>query len=451
MKRWIQTGFVLLVGMFLLSGCATPLQNAARSGNTTEVQRLLDIGVNVNADLPPALIYAVANNQIDTVKLLLSRGANVNVINQEGDGVLRVAVATGNIELVRLLLDKGADVNAKNPTGRTALTKATGKDRFEIAKLLVDHGADANTKTTDDSWTPLLFAASDGSVETAKLFLDHGANIEAKNNIGATPLMVASDSNTETVQLLLDHSAVVDARENDGWTPMIRAAKYGNSQITKLLLDHGADIDARDTDWQQTALHYAAFNNHIETVKLLLEYGADVNAKNKCGITPAVGANQYGYTTVVGLIANASPEWRKQMLMRRALEQRKLVDAQLMVKKQKILEELGSVSLSDLVGKDDLSNEAMVAALTDKLIEAKNRELPALIMQSTVDRRIALLTLIEKRLVQAQAQIARCNSDAESYVRLGRESDAVASRSLAVAVQAYVSVMKEYQAMLMQS
>lgn len=139
------------------------------------------------------------------------------------------------------------------------------------------------------------------------------------------------------------------------------------------------------------------------------------------------------------------------MLVRRALEQRKLVDAQLAVKKQKMLEELGSVSLSDLVVKDDLSNEVLVAALTDKLIEAKNRELPALIMQSDVNRRITLLTLIEKRLVQAQAQIARCNSDAESYIRQGRESDASSCRSLAVALQAYVSVMKEFQSMLMQS
>lgn len=83
MKQWIRTGSVLLIGTLLLSGCMTPLQSAAWSGNTIEVQRLLDQGVDVNArdaDGKTALMRAAEAGHTDCIRLLLERGADINAL-----------------------------------------------------------------------------------------------------------------------------------------------------------------------------------------------------------------------------------------------------------------------------------------------------------------------------------------------------------------------------------
>jgi len=446
--------FILPAAALLLSGCATPLEKAARGGNTAEVRRLLDTEADLKTDVPSAFLGAVANDHIETVQLLLDRGASVTTKNAQGDSALRLAVAVGDINLVRLLLDKGADVNALNNNGRTALTKATevDKNRLEIARLLVDRGADVNLCPTD-GYTPLICAA-DGSAEIVRLFLAHGANVQAQaTGDQTTALHEAAEHNRfEIVKLLVEHGAVVDAKTKNGITPMMLSVGVARStEIAKYLLDHGADIDARSVDWQQTALQYVEADNNAEMVKFLLENGADVNVRNKMGTTPLMGANQAGFTTVAGLIAGASPVWREQMLARRAVQQRQQIEAVIAADKQKAGQELADATLQQLLDKNNFASEAFVAALTDKLIDAKNRELPSFIAKSTVEQRTAMLSLVEQRLLQAQTQVGKCNNDAESFVRQGRESEATASRSLVVALQAYQSVLKSIQEVLNQS
>ena len=52
-----------------------------------------------------------------------------------------VAADMGNLEAVKLLLEKGADINIRDNGGKTALMFASEKGRSEIIKLLKTHGA----------------------------------------------------------------------------------------------------------------------------------------------------------------------------------------------------------------------------------------------------------------------------------------------------------------------
>ncbi|MDP2681544.1 MAG: ankyrin repeat domain-containing protein [Deltaproteobacteria bacterium] len=90
---------------------------------------------------------------------------------------LMSAIERGNINAVKELLNKGADVNEKDSGGWTPLLGAAYWGNTEAAKLLIDKGADVNA-TNNRGWTPLLRAALMGNTEIAKLLIEKGANID---------------------------------------------------------------------------------------------------------------------------------------------------------------------------------------------------------------------------------------------------------------------------------
>jgi len=73
---------------------------------------------------------------VETVKLLIEKGAHVNEKDEYGMTALICAATLGRTEMVRILLDKGADVRAKDNRGQTALTLAEKDDYREIMELL---------------------------------------------------------------------------------------------------------------------------------------------------------------------------------------------------------------------------------------------------------------------------------------------------------------------------
>jgi ankyrin repeat protein len=93
------------------------------------------------------------------VKLLLDRGADVNVSSRNAQKVtpLHGAVTRGDAGVTNLLLDKGAQVNARQERGFTPIFSAAAAGNVELMELLVKHGADINART-DDGKTPYDFA-----------------------------------------------------------------------------------------------------------------------------------------------------------------------------------------------------------------------------------------------------------------------------------------------------
>ena len=90
------------------------------------------------------LVEETRKGHTETVKLLLDKGADVNMNTDNGDTALIEASDNGHIEIVKLLLDKGADVNAKNVVGNTALILAAAGGHSRIVSMLLNNGADVN-------------------------------------------------------------------------------------------------------------------------------------------------------------------------------------------------------------------------------------------------------------------------------------------------------------------
>jgi len=251
-----------------------------------------------------AINLAALNGDIETIKLLLSEGVNVDIkqqfvdVNNYGYTPLMIAVQYSNtsssLDTVKLLLDSGANINAFNQNGYTPLMLAAKysntSSSLDTVKLLVDSGANINAINNKNGYTVLMFAVqysnTSSSLDTVKLLLDSGANINDVDNYGNTALIMAvynsnTTSSLDTVKLLVDSGSDVNISNNRGTTALMSAAQNPNALNTvKLLLDSGADVNIADDvnidGW--TALKYAAQNTNnfssLDTVKLLLDYGA---------------------------------------------------------------------------------------------------------------------------------------------------------------------------------
>jgi ankyrin repeat protein len=124
----------------------TPLHHAAFAGNVETAKLLLDRGADVNARaktkfLNTPLLAASLTGQVEVARLLLDRGADVLVRQSQGFTPLHEAALIGNMELVRLYIDRGAELNSRTDDGRTPLSEAMRGKHQEIVEFLKVKGA----------------------------------------------------------------------------------------------------------------------------------------------------------------------------------------------------------------------------------------------------------------------------------------------------------------------
>ncbi len=199
---------------------------------------------------------AIQNNDLVNIMAFLDNGLDVNATLQ-GDGttVLMKASNSADVEMVKMLLARGADINYTNKYGWTALLKALDnrKNWITVTPVLIKSGADVNATLKSNGYTPLWKAIGkisknrNAAVDIIKLLLSKGADVNA-------PYISKKASYS-------------------GETPLMSASKKGAADVVKLLLSNGADVNAR-TGAGKTALDYARQKGHQEVVKLLETKGA---------------------------------------------------------------------------------------------------------------------------------------------------------------------------------
>jgi len=156
----------------------------------------------------------VRNDRSQAVRIMLAKGANPNVLFENGQPAIMRAVMDNAWRVFDVLAaHPRTDLNAENPAGETPLMYLAVAGETERARALISRGAKVNRL----GWTPLHYAASRGRLETTRLLLDAGAMPNAPAPEGRTPLMMAAYSgNPEVVQLLLDRGADPVARDTQG-------------------------------------------------------------------------------------------------------------------------------------------------------------------------------------------------------------------------------------------
>jgi uncharacterized protein len=236
------------------------------------------------------LIYAARSNDVESVKILLAAGADINQVTGYGWSPLLVATQNRYYKLGAFLLDHGADPNLTNKGGWTPLYLATDNrniesgdypvrkgdmDHLAFIELLLEKGADVNARVKDSTETRTVFtnqwldengataflrASQSGDLALMKLLLARGADPKIATVLGVTALQVAAGigwvegityewspkATLEAVTLLVDLGLDVNAQADTGRTALHGAAHKGRPEVVQVLADHGAKLDVRD-------------------------------------------------------------------------------------------------------------------------------------------------------------------------------------------------------------
>lgn len=195
-----------------------------------------------------SFLSAIDRNDLEGVGKALDQGADIEAKDNIGQTALIAASRRGNLDIVRLLIERGADVNARlriideprrnldaelaspdkkfqdmvylciefsgesdtNETdplrinGTTALMEAARHGHTEVVILLIKSGADINASTDKNKWTALMSAANEGNLEIVRILIENGADTEAMNSAGFTALYWARKHHYKEIAELLE-------------------------------------------------------------------------------------------------------------------------------------------------------------------------------------------------------------------------------------------------------
>ena len=127
--------------------------------------------INDYLDGKTPLIIAVGNSYLETAKILIENGADVNSVDFEGWSALSYAVNNGDIEIAKLLLTNKSKIKGEL---LLAIKSPIVESRIDMMKLLIDNGANINY-ADENEFTPLNTAIETGDMELTKFLITNGA------------------------------------------------------------------------------------------------------------------------------------------------------------------------------------------------------------------------------------------------------------------------------------
>lgn len=196
------------------------------------------------------LSLAVSNDDLEEVRSLIAKGANVNGKEKDSENItpLFLAVENGNAEIAETLLNYGAKINARDGNKQTPLMRLDEDASPELVRLLIKHGAKVNV-TDEEGNTPLILAAKSANAEILQILIDHGADINAQNKQGQTALMNAAyDDDVEAVKILIRAGADVNLKNKEDESAWDLTT---DEEVEKLLESHGASGKEKDDDTEE--------------------------------------------------------------------------------------------------------------------------------------------------------------------------------------------------------
>lgn len=168
---------------------AKPLLQAIANQDLSEIGRLLNQGYAATthtSDGYSLLHRAVYTKNPDVLKLLLTRGADINDQDRRGDTPLHAAIESGNERVVAFLLKNNANTETANLAGHTALFKAVHTGRISLVKMIVQQGVNVNAVDHNGN-TALHFAFGNKNKVIIQYLIKCGANKLQPNHVGQTP------------------------------------------------------------------------------------------------------------------------------------------------------------------------------------------------------------------------------------------------------------------------
>lgn len=232
-----------------------------------------------------------------------------DVVNLNGWRPLNWAVFNDDLPMVKLLLQYSADPNSLDSIKATPLHWAALWAGIDVIRELVNAGA-KYWQRDNLGYTPLYRAIQRESakqdVGIIKFLINQGAQIDRTDKKGRNAFLVAAAmNNTSALNFLRRlNSRMIRSYDNNGDGPLHWAitakGNPNNIIVLKNLIGQGAPID--DQNYKGgTPLHLAVFRRNEAAVRYLLEISANPNIQDHLGNTPLHVAAKWGYTDMVNI------------------------------------------------------------------------------------------------------------------------------------------------------
>ncbi|XP_071493970.1 transient receptor potential cation channel subfamily A member 1-like [Diadema antillarum] len=282
-----------------------PIYDAVKSGNKelfqlcmnhifehdsdpVEVEKL----INFAGDNNDTLVHvACASGNIEILQTLLSRGARLDLVNNDSETPLHLACARNYEAIALCLLEHGADANIRNSSGHTPLEVAANHGSYHTLMSLLQTLSMAVGGHSDEATELVRWAAGHNKAETLRKILDYEFRLHDFSDDGVMSFIMDAVKNNfvETVLVLVRwNRSSVDYKDTLGNTPLHYAAEGGCHDIAEHLLKAKADVNAKNygSTGGTTPLHYAAANGWVRTARILLDAEANINERDSEKMTP---------------------------------------------------------------------------------------------------------------------------------------------------------------------
>ena len=275
---------------------------------------------SVNTQL---LKLRISEGNVEAIKDLIQKGANINHQDEHGWTFLHLALAKGEEEMVQVFLEANADPNICSNGLTSPLMTAFNRGHYKMFECLIQKGANVNHHD-EENWSVLFSACLSGNEEIVDILLNANADPNVCTEEGKSPLMMASQmGNVSIIKKLLLAEAGINKEDGKGLTAFEIAMIYGmdeavevlplpdafkrlltdlkdenfdyevygkvvtltknlqalpSSRLINLLVQKGFEVNHRLDG--RTPLMFAAKKGNPHIVKNLLDIGADINLQS---------------------------------------------------------------------------------------------------------------------------------------------------------------------------
>ncbi|KAL9616376.1 MAG: hypothetical protein Q9160_008750 [Pyrenula sp. 1 TL-2023] len=210
------------------------------------------------------------------VDLLISWGADVNIVDKHGRTALSYAARNGEVTVLRVLLkQQSIKINISDEFGRTPLSLAAWHGHEGATRTLLQY-PDTEVDLTDHLGRPPLFHATlHGHNRVIKLLSGHiNSSVGDERDWLLFSRRLAEDGFEAAMNVLLDQSCIKEVKSHDQTKTsyLQMAAEHGNLALAEFLPEHGVPAQPEGiSDTDVAPLSLAAANGHGDVFKLLLE------------------------------------------------------------------------------------------------------------------------------------------------------------------------------------
>jgi len=241
----------------------TPLNDAVREKRDEVAKHIRELVPGTQVQWEPAaaavmMCDAAYQGDLSQLKRLLENGVSVNAADYDSRTPLHLSSCEGHSEVVQFLLARNAFVNARDRFSCTALQDAVRHGKTEVQKILKEAGGQVVGMETA---LTMCEAAATGDVATIKTFVENGVDAVIPDYDARTALhLAASNGQIEVLNYLLSQDISFNPVDIQGGTPFDDAVRHDQKIAAQMLELRGAlrkgDPELELVQKQQEAVNF---------------------------------------------------------------------------------------------------------------------------------------------------------------------------------------------------